>query len=47
MGYDQAKASIKSSFAQTGLDYIDLQASPYPPIERPNSIDQKAPEQSN
>ncbi|KAL8688649.1 MAG: hypothetical protein Q9218_005492 [Villophora microphyllina] len=24
MGYDQTKASIKSSFSQTGLDYIDL-----------------------
>ncbi|KAL8825783.1 MAG: hypothetical protein Q9191_004204, partial [Dirinaria sp. TL-2023a] len=24
MGYDQAKASIESSFKQTGLDYIDL-----------------------
>jgi diketogulonate reductase-like aldo/keto reductase len=26
MGYEQAKASINSSFAQTELDYIDLQA---------------------
>lgn len=25
MGYEQAKASIDSSFKQTGLDYIDLQ----------------------
>ena len=24
MGYEQAKASIESSFKQTGLDYIDL-----------------------
>ena len=24
MGYEQAKASIDSSFKQTGLDYIDL-----------------------
>ncbi|KAL8665632.1 MAG: hypothetical protein Q9202_002136 [Teloschistes flavicans] len=24
MGYEQAKSSIKSSFSQTGLDYIDL-----------------------
>lgn len=24
MGYDQTKASISSSFSQTGFDYIDL-----------------------
>jgi len=29
MGYEQTKASIESSFKQTGLDYIDLYVTPY------------------
>lgn len=28
MGYEQTKASIESSFKQTGLDYIDLYSFP-------------------
>ena len=29
MGYEETKRSIQSSFAQTGLDYIDLQVFPF------------------
>lgn len=31
MGYEETKKSIQSSFAQTGLDYIDLQVFSSPP----------------
>ena len=31
MGYEKTKAAIESTFSQSGLDYVDLLAVPYPP----------------